>query len=220
MALAHSYSSIKQFENCPRQYHAVRILKQFKQADTEATLYGTAVHKAFEEYVRDGVELPEMFAQFKPYVEPLAKLDGTILCEQKMGMTADFKPCEFFAKDVWFRAIPDFLRISVKGTTAWVADYKTGKSSRYADTAQLELLAAMVMAHYPEVKKVKGSLLFVIAKDVVYAEHERSELSGILSRWVGRANMIEVAVDNGVWNPRKGPLCKFCPVTSCDHHPG
>lgn len=220
MALAHSYSSIKQFENCPRQYHAVRILKQFKQSDTEATLYGTAVHKAFEDYVMSGVELPEMFSQFKPYVEPLARMDGDILCEEKMAITADFKPCGFFDKDVWFRGIPDFLRINPKGTTARVVDYKTGKSSRYADTAQLELLAAMVMVHYPKVEKVKGALLFVIANDMIQAEFTRSQLSEILSKWVGRASIIEAAVENGVWNPRKGPLCRFCPVTTCDHHPG
>ena len=59
MALAHSYSSIKDFEGCARRYHEVRILKKFKSTDTEATLYGTAVHKAFEEHIRDKKPLPE-----------------------------------------------------------------------------------------------------------------------------------------------------------------
>jgi hypothetical protein len=220
MALAHSYSSIKQFENCPRQYHAVRILKQFKQSDTEATLYGTAVHKAFEEYVRDGVELPEMFSQFKPYVEPLAKLDGTILCEQKMGMTADFKPCEFFAKDVWFRAIPDFLRISVKGTTAWVADYKTGKSSKYADTKQLELLSLALFKHFPKVKKIKGGLLFVVAKDFVKADYVNDEgMGSAWLKWLDETHRLEAAIESDVWNAQPNFTCKgYCPVTDCMHN--
>lgn len=67
MALAHSYSAVKDFENCPRKYHEVRILKQFKQSDTTATLYGTAVHKAFEEYIESKTPFPAQFAQFQSY---------------------------------------------------------------------------------------------------------------------------------------------------------
>jgi hypothetical protein len=220
MALAHSYSSVKDYEGCARRYHEVRILKNFKSQDTQATLYGTAVHKAFEDYIKDGTPLPEQFAQFQPFVEPLAAVDGEIRCEDKMAIRADFSPCGFFDKDVWFRGIPDYLAISTSGKTARVADYKTGKSSRYADTAQLELMAAMVMLHHPTVEKVKGALLFVVVGDIIKAEYTRSQLPEILSKWAGRAGAIEKAVDVGVWNPRSSALCKFCPVSSCEHHHG
>jgi len=220
MALAHSYSSIKQFENCPRQYNEVRILKKFKQSETEATLYGTAVHKAFEEFIKHGTPLPPQFAQFQRYINPLAAIEGDIYCEEKMGIRADFSPCGFFDKDVWFRGIPDYLAISRSGKVARVADYKTGKSSRYADTAQLELMAAMVFIHYPKVDKVKGALLFVVVGDIIKAEYTRNQLPEILSKWAGRASAIEGALDVGVWNPRSSALCKFCPVSSCEHHHG
>jgi hypothetical protein len=220
MALAHSYSSIKDFEGCPRRYNEVRILKKFKSKDTEATLYGTAVHKAFEDFIKDGAPLPASFAHYKPFVEPLAAYPGDIRCEEKMAIRADFSPCGFFDKDVWFRGIPDYLAISKSGKTARVADYKTGKSSRYADTAQLELMAAMVMLHHPTVDKVKGALLFVVVGDIIKAEYTRAQLPEILSKWAGRAGAIEMAVDVGVWNPRSSALCKFCPVTSCEYHHG
>lgn len=218
MALAHSYSSIKDFEGCPRRYHEVRILKNFKSKDTEATLYGTAVHKAFEEYVRDGAELPPQYSQFKRFVEPLAKLKGTVLCEEKMAIKADFTPCGFFDKDVWFRGIPDYLHINSAGTVARVADYKTGKSSRYADPGQLELLSAMIMSYYPKVEVVRGVLLFVVVGDIVKAEFRREQFPEIMSKWAGRANDIEAAVDHGVWNPRSSALCRFCPVHSCEYN--
>lgn len=220
MALAHSYSSIKDFEGCPRRYHEVRILKKFKSKDTEATLYGTAVHKAFEEHIRDKKPLPESFANYKPFVEPLANAEGDIRCEERMAIKADFSPCEFFDKAVWFRGIPDYLAINHEKGIARVADYKTGKSSRYADTAQLELMAAMVMLHHPEVNTVKGVLLFVVINDVIKAEFARADLPTILSKWAGRADAIEKAVDLGVWNPRSSALCKFCPVSSCENHRG
>lgn len=220
MALAHSYSSVKDYEGCARRYHEVRILKKFKSQDTQATLYGTAVHSAFEHFIKDGTPLPANFAHYKPFVEPLAAHPGDIRCEERMAIRVDFSPCGFFDKDVWFRGIPDYLAISKAGKTALVGDYKTGKSSRYADTAQLELMAAMVMLHHPTVEKVKGALLFVVVGDIIKSEYTRNQLPQILSKWAGRAGAIEAAVDAGVWNPRSSALCKFCPVSSCEHHHG
>ena len=218
MALAFSYSAIKDFQNCARKYHVVRILKQYKQGDTTATLYGTAVHTAFENYVKDGTPLPEAFQHYLPFVEPLAKIGGEIKCELKLGIRKDFTPCEFFAPDVWFRGLPDYLALNHEKGIARVVDYKTGKSSRYADTDQLELMAAMVMAHYPKINTVKGVLLFVVAKDAVKAEYTRAQLPEILSKWAGHASMIEAALEAGVWNARPSGLCGFCPVESCEHH--
>jgi len=216
--MAYSYSAIKDFEGCPKRYHEVRIVKRFKQADTEATLYGTAVHKAFEDYVKDKTPLPGQFAQFQPFVEPLATLEGDIRCEEKLGVRRDFSPCGFFDQDVWIRGIPDYLAINPNRKVARVADYKTGKSSRYADSAQLELMAAMIMAHHPEVQTVKGALLFVVAKDVIKSEYIRAQLPEIWSKWAGRIGSIESALDVNVWNPRPSALCKFCPVKDCPHN--
>lgn len=210
MKLTHSYSAIKQFENCPRQYHEVRILRKFKSSETDATRYGTEVHKALELNVLEGTPVPEKFKQFEPYAHTVKRMSGTILCEQKMGLRRDFSPCDFFDKDVWFRGVPDVLAINGSGT-ARVLDYKTGKSSRYADTSQLELMAGMVFAHYPQVQKVKGALLFLVARDVVKADYTRDQFAEIMSKWAGKATAIEEAT---VWNPRKGPLCRFCPVSS------
>lgn len=218
MKLAHSYSAISQFKNCPKQYNEVRILKRFKSEGTEATRYGEQVHKAFEEFIRDKKPLPPHFEHYLPFVEPLANLQGETLCEVKMGIRDDFSPCDFFAKDVWFRGIPDVLNINHETGVARVGDWKTSKSSRYADTAQLELLAGMVMSHYPNVKRVKGALVFVVAGDVVKAEFTRDQYADIMSKWVGKADEIVRSLEVGVWNPRPGPLCKFCPVSDCVHH--
>lgn len=219
MQLTHSYSAIKQFENCSKQYYEVRILKKYKSSETEATQYGTQVHLAFEEYIRDKKPLPERFAHYQPIVEPLTRVAGEIKCEEKLGLRADFSPCGFFDKDVWFRGVPDYLAINRETGVARVGDYKTGKSSRFADTAQLELMAAMVMQHYPEVQKVHGALIFVVANDVVKATYTRDQLPEILSRWGGKASMIEKVIEKGVVSARPSGLCRFCPVSSCTHNP-
>ena len=135
-----------------------------------------------------------------------------------MAIRVDFSPCGFFDKDVWFRGIPDYLAINRERGVARVADYKTGKSSRYADSGQLELMSAMIMAHHPEVNTVKGALLFVVANDVIKSEFTRDALSEIWSKWAGRAGRIEQALENGVWNPSTSGLCKFCPVKTCAYN--
>jgi RecB family exonuclease len=217
MRLSHSYSSLKQFDNCSKQYYEVRILKKYKSQETEATQYGTLVHSAFEEYIRDKKELPESFSHYAKYVEPLARIEGDIYCEHKLGLRPDFSPCGFFDKDVWFRGVPDFLAVNRETGVARVGDYKTGKSSRFADTDQLELMAAMVMQHFPEVNKVKGALIFVVAQDIVKAEFTREQLPEILSKWGGKASMIEKVIEKGVVSARPSGLCKFCPC-ECPHN--
>jgi len=216
--MAYSYSAINDFEGCPKRYHEVRILKRFKSKDTTAMLYGTAVHKAFEDYIKLKTPLPPQFAQFQPFIDPLAAMEGDIWCEEKLGIRADFSPCGFFAKDVWFRGVPDFLAVNAPKKIARVADYKTGKSSYYADVGQLELMAAMVMAHHPTIDVVKGALLFVVATDVIRSSYTRDQLPEIWAKWAGRAGNIESAIENDVWNPRSSALCKYCPVTDCPHN--
>lgn len=218
MPLAHSYSAIKQFENCPKQYHEVRILKRFKREDTQATIYGTEVHKAIELFLTAHKPLPPQYEHYQRFVEPIDKLVGELKCEHKMGIKADFSPCDFFDKEVWFRGIPDVLTVNHTTQVARVVDWKTGKSSRYADTAQLELLAGMVFSHYPKVQKVKGALVFLVADDVVKADFTREQYAEIMSKWAGKASMIESALEHGTWNARPGPLCGWCPVNDCPHH--
>jgi RecB family exonuclease len=133
-------------------------------------------------------------------------------------MRRDFSPCDFFAADVWFRGVPDYLALNHETGVARVGDWKTGKSSRYADPDQLELMAAMVMQHYPSIKKVKGALVFLVANDVVTASYTREQLPEILSKWGGKASMIETVMEKGVVNARPSGLCKFCPVQTCPHN--
>jgi hypothetical protein len=46
-----SYSSLKEYENCPKKYQEVRILKNYSFVETPQTIYGKEVHSALEDYV-------------------------------------------------------------------------------------------------------------------------------------------------------------------------
>ena len=216
-----SFSKIKAFEQCPKQFYHEKILKEYPFVETEAIRYGSEFHKAAEDFMGDDVSLPKKFEYALPVLESLKGKRGVKLCERKMGVTEDLRPCDFYSKDVWFRGIADLLIIDVLAETAWVIDYKTGKSAKYADKGQLELMALTVFAHFPDVKKVKAGLVFVVSNALVkdsYADFDKPKL---WEKWLSKYEQMKAASDNNVWNPKPSGLCKrHCPVTVCVHNGG
>ena len=212
-----SYSSISLFQQCPRKYHRLRIVKDIVEPVQEHLLYGSAVHKAAEEYIRDDTPIPEKYGFIQEYLDPLKASPGEKHCEYEMGLTKDFEPCGFRDKNVWFRGIADLLIIN--GDKARIIDYKTSKSSRYADKKQLELLSLLVFKHFPQIKTIKAGLLFLVCKDLVPAEFKEDQQHGCWQKWVVETNQLESAMITDVWNPRPNFTCRgWCPVTDCEHN--
>lgn len=217
MDIKWSYSSLGLFQQCPRKYYHLRVLKDIKEPESEAMMYGKIVHEAAELYVRDGKELPEKFMQFKPILDVLKAIPGKKLCEFKMGLTKDIEPCDFFDKDVWFRGVADLVIID--GDKAYVVDYKTGKSSQYADTKQLELMALAIYKHFPKVRFVKAGLAFLVCEDFVKADYARKDAPMTWLKWIQETDRLEAAHTTGVWNPKPNFTCrKFCLVKDCEHN--
>ena len=109
--------------------------------------------------------LPGKFSFAQKMLDALKNKKGEKLCELKLGITEDLEPCGFFDSNVWFRGVADLIILD--DDLAWVIDYKTGKSAKYADKGQLELMAMSVFKHYPQVKTVRAGLVFVISNDLV-----------------------------------------------------
>jgi len=213
-----SHSSLKDYEGCARRYHEVKVLKRHPFKDTEATIYGKEYHTAAELYIRDGTPLPEQFAFSKDMLDALIKKPGRKLCEQQMALTVDLQPCDWKSKDVWVRGIADLLIVDDDNLTAWVVDYKTG-NNKYPDREQLKLMALMVFAHHPHIRKVNAALLFVIKNDMVKYQLTVDEKDPLWWDYRERVARIEQAYASGVWNPKSSPLCPWCPVTTCEYHP-
>jgi hypothetical protein len=214
--LSWSHTALKDYEGCPRRYHEVRVLKKYPFQETEATRYGNDLHKAVELYIKDNTAIPEQYAFVQPVVDALLKKPGRKLAEQKMAVTVDLKPCDWFDKGAWSRGIADLLIIDDENLTARVVDYKTGKSSRFADTKQLEILSLAMFKHFPEVKEIKAGLLFLVAEDLVKISYETSAQPTRWVKWLNDTKQLEAAYENGVWNPKPNFSCKqYCAVTSC-----
>ena len=71
-----SYSGLKDFDNCPRQYHEVKVLKRYTKFPTEQMRYGTEVHKAVEDYVGEGKPLLPNYQKFQRQLDPLVEMEG------------------------------------------------------------------------------------------------------------------------------------------------
>ena len=216
---AWSYSSLKLFEQCPRRYQAEKVTKEVGYTETEATIYGTELHKAAEEYIRDGKPIDPRFDFIKPYLDKLNAIEGVKFCELKLGVKrveGRLVACDFFDPAVWFRGVADLVIID--GDRAWITDYKSGKSAKYADIRQLALMAAALFLKYPEVKKIKTSLLFVVSKEFIKEDFQKDYGLSIFSELNGLLTARDKAYETDVWNPRPNNLCrKWCPVKTCPH---
>ena len=214
-----SFSKAKAFDTCPKQFYHVNILKEYPFEETDAMRYGTEFHKACEDYIGKDTPLPKKFGFIEPTLEALNNKRGVKVCEKKLGLTEDLEPCDFFDKKVWFRGIADLIIVDVLAGAAWVVDYKTGRSSKYADKGQLELMALSVFKHYPEVTKIKAGLLFVVAGSLIKETYEIDSESILWKKWLAKYANMKIAFDKDVWNPRPSGLCKrHCPVMECPHN--
>jgi ATP-dependent exoDNAse (exonuclease V) beta subunit len=216
---AWSYSSIKTFDQCPKKYYHLKVAKDVKDSGSEATMYGQALHSAAEYYVKGEKELDAKFDFMRPLLDRLRAVEGDKLCELKLGVSksdSGYAKSTFFAKDVWWRGIADL--VIIQGDTAYSIDYKTSKNAKYADTKQLDLVAAALFVHYPQLKKIKSALAFVVSNDLIHKEHTAELRDSYFETFSDELERLDCAQENDVWNAISGPLCGWCPVTSCEHH--
>lgn len=216
-----SFSSIKTFIQCPKKYYHLKVRKDYEENfATEAILYGNEFHKAAELYMKNEVEeLDPRFDFAKDALLKLKEMPGEKLCEHKMGLTSNLEPCGFYDSNVWYRGIADLIILNREKGTAKVLDYKTGKNTKYADKGQLELMALCVFAHFPEIKVVKGGLLFVVCPAVISDTYTIENRPGMWSKWLQEYGVLLKAYKADVWNPRPTGLCRaHCVVLECPHN--
>lgn len=219
MSVTWSYSSMKTFQQCPKKYYHLKIAKDIKQEDTTATIYGKEMHKAAEDYIKEDIPLPPHFLFLAELLDALKAIPGEKHCEVELGISlvnGKYQPCAFDAKNVWWRGIADLVIIN--GDSAYSVDYKTSKNAKYADTKQLDLVAAAILHHFPQIKVIRSALAFVISKDFIKKEHNYLHKTAYLDQFKFDLERIDKAIETGVWNAVSGPLCGWCPVKTCHNY--
>jgi len=116
------------------------------------------------------------------------------------------QPTGWFDKDVWIRSIADVL--IVNGGVAYCLDYKTGKVKD--NPTQLQLFAAMVMWHFPEVQKVKTSFVWLKYDETTNATYERRFLEALWRAIEPRFTKVQDTIELGVYKTKPSGLCPWC----------
>ena len=217
-SFAWSYSRLKNYRTCPKRYYEIDVAKNYEEVFSgEHLAWGKQVHTAFEQRVRDGKPFPAGMENFEEAAERLVSLPGQIMVEQQLAIRRDLTPCEWFAKDAWFRGIADYLRIN--GAVALAIDYKTGKILE--EVEQLALLAECVFSHYPEVHAVRTEFWWLKDDAATREDFFRAKRKDTWAGVMPKVMQLEEAHKTMNFPPKSSGLCKrHCIVSTCPHYGG
>ena len=214
---AWSFSALETFERCPKQYYHLKIAKDVRDKGGQAADYGKEVHKAFENRLIKGKELPLDLRHHEPSLEKLYNAAGTGMPEQKMALTRDFQPTGWFDDDVYIRGIIDYVKTNNKN--ALIVDHKTGRM--HDSFEQVNLMAAMLSCYLPEIERFITAYYWTKAKCVTTSEVYREDIDDIWADILPRVNHMETMIKNEKFPARENFLCKhYCPVKNCKYNGG
>jgi hypothetical protein len=213
--VAWSYSSLTNYEQCPKKFYRTKVKKDIPDPMGKAALWGTRVHKDLELRIKDKTPLPFGVTKYESLCAKIESSPGRVFTETQYALTSSFKQTSWFAKDVWVRCIVD---VGVNnGANALILDWKTGKIKPQSD--QLKLFAAVTFHTEPEVEKVSTGFVWLKDSKIVKENYTRAQLPEIWQEFMPRVRRLEIAHEENKWEAKPSGLCgKWCPVTSCEHN--
>ena len=208
--LAHSYSSIKMFENCPKNYFHQRIEKSVRDPGNAVTAYGERIHKSLELRISDNETLDRESSRYEPLIASIEKLAlgaDALTVEEEMTLNDKLEPTGWWDADAWLRSKIDVLVRD--GSKAYMFDWKTGK--RKPDFDQLEMFAVQVFKHYPQVEQIKTTFVWLKEMKLDSETFTRDQEAGIWQKILAKVARIEGALEHDNWPARPSGLCNWCP---------
>lgn len=217
MSFVWSWSALECFEQCPKKFHHQYILK-IKDAPSPALLKGRQDHDACEKYMKGQLDVPPY-----PIVAPVKRQaqGKKVYTELKMGLNGAMEPCGFFDDRVWGRSVLDVLL--KEETNAVVIDWKTGKvkegTKYWAGPDQLNIIALFVFKHFPQIEKITAMNIYLEHDKpgeafIRYRVHETE----LWARIMPRIQRMEDTVRANSYCMMPGPLCSYCPVSTCPNN--
>lgn len=199
-----SYSAIKTYNTCPRQYEALHLLKTHKRESSPALEKGIEFHKKLEDAIRDGKGLPQKLKSWEVLASKLHQ--GGAVPERKMAVDRNLQPCDFFDDHAWIRGVID-VDFEV-GNTCLQIDWKTGKVR--PDALQADFYALLKWAQNPNLT-IDFKFAF-LEHNVVHPVHPTTKAKDEVPAMVSRIEMAEE------FPPTPSFLCRYCPVYECEHN--
>lgn len=117
-----SCSALNSFESCPYAFAEERIYKRIKRTYSQKANWGIEVHDGLATRLKGGPEtsLVKPYSMWTDFLSSCPK--DSFLVEEKFSITKDYKPAEWFGKNVWGRGIVDVALL--RGDTAKTFDWK------------------------------------------------------------------------------------------------
>ena len=215
MSFSWSFSKLQSSETCAYRYQQVDLLRNYKDEDRTALDWGDQVHKAMARAILIGEPLPSAMAPWQHWIDEMRALPGQHIVEGKWAIDRNFNKVNWSAPTAWYRGRADDTRID--GPVADGTDWKTGRIKE--DETQLLLMAQLVFAHFPEVKRCRQRFVWLkedCATERVYSRRDMAQQwLGIL----GRVQNLEEMETTKVFPKKPGRLCReWCPVKDCEFH--
>lgn len=208
-SLVYSYTMLNTADTCLYRCYRQYVKRDIPYVETPEMKWGNEVHTAME-YRMGGKPLPENMRQWEPLAASFARPGAR--SEQKMGITREGKPTEFFGKDVFLRGKIDVTLIS--DTTAFLPDWKTG-NSKYESSFELEIQALMLKAANPHLTKIGGCYVW-LKENRMGKPYDLSDVNSTWAQVNNKVEVIEDAMASEEWTKTRGPLCSWCNVTDCE----
>lgn len=220
-----SYSKLKNYETCAFRHKKIDLDKLFvEQVEEGGPLdWGNKVHSALHGRLGElKTPLPPDMQEYEKWAVRVEAGPGTLLVEQKFGITRHLVKSAWMGGTVWFRGIGDFVRIH--GSVALVGDWKTGKVVE--DSVQLGLMAQCIFSHYPEVQHVRSEFIWLQDDTHTPEVFARADMPAFWAEPFGshtlslleRVNMLEQAMISQTYPMKPGGLCKkYCAVSVCPY---
>jgi hypothetical protein len=209
--IAWSYSVLDSFETCPRRHNLTKVSKVVQQdPPSQEVQWGRDVHKAIELRLEGKAPLPPAMAHYEGMLKLLTSKHGKRLNESKFAINQNFQPCGWRDPLTWCRVIIDTGLVGT--TTAFMADWKTGKRKPNSD--QLKLCAAVGFAQYPYLESIHTAFIWLKDKKIDSEMFTRQQVDSIWNEFLPRVKRLELAHQTNTWQPKPSGLCgKWCPVT-------
>jgi hypothetical protein len=166
--------------------------------------------------VIDGKALPLNLRHYEKAAAKFAIVAGEKHGEMKLALTRQFEPCDYFAPNVYVRVVIDLAVIQAKPGIAIVVDWKTGKVKD--DPTQMALNAAVLSRWMPEIKLFKTIFVWLQSSNLTPKNYVPGDFLAVWNNLLPRVQKIEEARKTTTFPAKEGPLCGWCPVTSCPHY--
>jgi hypothetical protein len=215
-----SFSAMSDYDTCPFQYAAKRFYRSIKFEETEATLWGSRVHKAKELRLSEGTPLPKEMDHWEKYcrvLETKGAAPSELYVEKQIALDVSLKPVDWFAPTAWARGVVDVLIID--GDTAYIYDWKTGKVKD--NLLQLQLFAWFVNHAFPGIVNYVCRFIWLKFDKITGEDFTYNDIPAITKIIDAKTQRMMEAWKLGLFQPSPSGLCRgWCPVEECIHWKG